>query len=85
MIATCVDGSNESARKGCNSLVGREWKGGPLENLGGSGSGSCALLKTRSFGVRGSCRKSAAKKRGCGRQMETTRKGEKVKDAHVGQ
>jgi len=47
MIETCVDGSNESARKGCNSLVGREWKGGPLENLGGggsgSGSGSCAL------------------------------------------
>ena len=52
----------------------------------------CALLKkTRSFGFgvggggRGSCRNSAAKKRGCGRQMETTRKGEKVKDAHVGQ
>jgi hypothetical protein len=45
MIETCVDGSNESARKGCNSLVGREWKEGSLENLGGS----CALLKTRSF------------------------------------
>jgi hypothetical protein len=34
-----------------------EWKGGSLENLGRSRS--CALLKTRSFGVRGSCRNEA--------------------------
>jgi hypothetical protein len=84
MIETCVDGSNESARKGCNSLVGREWKGKgrSLENLGVK---LCVAEDEKFWCAREELQKRCREKRGCGRQMETTRKGEKVKDSRVGQ
>jgi hypothetical protein len=35
MIETCGDGSNESARKGCNSFVGRECERASVEEFVG--------------------------------------------------